>query len=314
MPGNIVEFNNVDKNFKKLRALRDVSFAIGEGEVFGFVGPNGCGKTTTIRLALGIYKPNRGLVRVFGRNPCTQAHQFGLQVGVMLEQPGMVDDLTADEYLQYFGGILRLPSSVARARSHELLKLLGLSDRAKSLLKTFSKGMRQRLSLARCLLNHPRLIVLDEPFDGLDVESRRMILDILPQVSKEQGATVFITSHNLAEIEELSHRVAIIKQGHIVAMDDMESLRRRAGSARLLVVNLAQDYPPDKIAQLAPGGEYCPQTRDLVFKIDPANGSCDDLLMRLLKSGVSVNSMRTETASLEDVYFALTKEPENTPL
>ncbi|MGA2179430.1 MAG: ABC transporter ATP-binding protein [Verrucomicrobiota bacterium] len=311
MPSNVVEFENVDKDFKKLRALRDVSFTIGEGEIFGFVGPNGCGKTTTIRLALGIYKPNRGMVRVFGRNPCTQAHQFGLQVGVMLEQPGMVDDLTADEYLEYFGGIFRLSSTDTRTISRELLKLLGLSDRAKSLLKTFSKGMRQRLSLARCLLNRPRLIVLDEPFDGLDAESRRLMLDILPQVSKKQGTTIFITSHNLAEIEELSHRVAIIKQGHIVAMDDMESLRRRAGSARLLVVNLAQDYPRDKIVQLAPSGEYRTQTHDLVLKIDPSNGNCDDLLKRLLQSGISVNSMRTEIASLEDVYFALTKEPEN---
>jgi ABC-2 type transport system ATP-binding protein len=303
----VVEFEAIEKSFKKLQALRDVSFYIQKGEIFGFIGPNGSGKTTTARLLLGFYKPTRGIVRIFGHNPATEFHRVGARVGVMLEQAGMRDSLTAYEYLEYFGGLLRIPPADLQPLARELIQLVGLSDRAHDFLKTFSKGMRQRLCLARCLLNHPRLLVLDEPFDGLDAESRRLILDILPQVSKEQGTAVFVTSHNLAEVEEISDRVAIIKQGRLLAVDKMESLKKQVVNARLLVVNLTHDCTEEEIAQLVPDAEYRRKSRDLVFNLDKINGSQDELLMRLLKSGISINSVVKESASLEDVYFALTK-------
>jgi len=303
----VVEFESVGKQFKKLKALQAVSFQIMEGEVLGFIGPNGGGKTTTARLMLGFYKPTEGIVRIFGRNPATEFHRIGPLVGAMLEQPGIHDGLTAYEYLQFYGGLFRMSSADCEARSQELLKLVGLSDRASGLLKAFSKGMRQRVSMARSLLNRPRLMILDEPFDALDFESRRIILDLLPRLSKEEGTSVFVTSHNLAEVEEISNRVAIIKQGRIVAIDKMESLRKQVGSSTLLVVSLARDYPKEKLEQLVPHAEYRRKDRTLVFQLDTVNGRQDDLLMHLLKSGISINSVDRQSASLEDVYFELTK-------
>lgn len=305
----IVHFESVDKDFKSLHALRGISFEIKQGEVLGFIGPNGCGKTTTARLILGFYRPTKGIVRVFGKNPVSDFGDIGSRVGVMLEQPGIHERLTANEYLEYFGGLLRMSRENVKPRARQLLSLVGLSDRANSYLGTFSKGMRQRVSLARCLLNHPRLVILDEPFDGLDIESRRIILDIMPVVAKEQGTSVFVTSHNLAEVEEISHRVAIIKHGTILALDDVISLKRCVPRRHVLIVNLARDYPKELIAQVASDAEYAPHTRDLIFNLDSTSGTHDELLMRLLRAGISINSVGGDSTSLEDVYFALTKTP-----
>jgi ABC-2 type transport system ATP-binding protein len=305
----IVEFKHVEKCFKSLVALQDVSFTLKPGEIFGLIGPNGSGKTTAVRLMLGFYTPTNGTVRIFGNDPSTEFHRFGPRVGIMLEQPGILEKLTAREYLEYFGALLRIPSGDLHPRVCELLQLVGLSDHANIRLGQFSKGMRQRISLSRCLLNCPQLMVLDEPFDGLDIESRRLMLDILPQVSKERQTTVFVTSHNLAEVEEISDRIAIIKQGRILAVDRMDSLRERVTKGRVLVVNLAHDYTEENISQLVPEAEYCRKTHDLMFNLDVTSLNQDELLMRLLKSGISINSVGGESASLEEVYFALTKMP-----
>jgi ABC-2 type transport system ATP-binding protein len=208
-----IEVEAVAKQIDKFWALRDVNCDLQEGETLGFIGPNVSGKTTTARLILGVLRPTRGSIRTFGADPATDYQRIGSRVGVMLEKPGILDKLTAFEYLEFFVGILGIRPMDLSPRIRELLDLVGLSDRASSYVETFSKGMQQRISLARCLLNRPRLMVLDEPFDGLDVESRRMMLDIVSGAGKEQGTAVFITSHNLAEVEEISDRVAIIKEG-----------------------------------------------------------------------------------------------------
>jgi ABC-2 type transport system ATP-binding protein len=304
----VVAFGKVSKRFKEVEALRDVSFDVMEGEILGFVGPNGCGKTTTVRLMSGFYKPTKGRVRVFGSDPARELSQIGSRLGVMLEQPGIHGYLTGREYLEYYGGIFRMPSSVIGKRCPELLRLVGLSDRADSLLRTFSKGMRQRISMARCMLNRPKLMVLDEPFDGLDVESRRVVLDLLPRVSKEEATSVFITSHNLAEIEEVSDRIAIIKQGRVIAIDKMESLRNRVINRKVVVVNLAKDYPEEEVARLFPEADYRRRERNLVFTMDGVAESHNELLRRILDAGMAVYSVSAESDSLEDIYFALTKE------
>jgi len=304
-----VEVEGVARQIDKFWALRGVSFDVEEGEIFGFIGPNGSGKTTTAMLMLGMHRPTRGSIRIFGADPATEFQRIGGRVSVMLEKPGMLDKLTAFEYLEFFGGILGIRPTDLSPRIRELLELVGLSDRARSYVETFSKGMQQRISLARCLLNRPGLMVLDEPFDGLDVESRRVMLDILPWASKEQGTAVFITSHNLAEVEEISDRVAIIKEGRILAIDRMISLRKRVTRPRRLVVNLAEDYPLERISRFARLGEYHRSARNLVFDLDAINGSKSELLMQLLESGISINSFGEESTSLEDVYFAVTRDP-----
>jgi len=303
------EFKVVTKCFKKLCALQDVEFALAPGEIFGFIGPNGAGKTTTVRLMLGFYAPTHGTVRILGCDPVTEFHRLGGQVGIMLEQPGILQRLTAREYLEYFGALVGFSRGDMRLRAAELLEMVQLPDRADSRLAEFSKGMRQRISLARCLLSRPRLIILDEPFDGLDIETRCLIRDTLPQVCENQGTAVFITSHNLPEIEEISDTVAIIKQGHILAVDRTDALKSRVANPNILIVSLSGDYDEEKLTKLVPDANYRRRTRDLVLNLNDSRVSRDEFLMQLLRAGISVRSVCQKTPSLEDVYFALTKAP-----
>lgn len=302
-----VEFQNVEKTFKKDSVLQSVTFQVMQGEILGLVGPNGCGKTTAVRLMLGFYRATKGTIRVFGCDPFSAFHRVGPRVGVMLELPGLGEELSVNEYLGYFGALFHMTLSDIRTRTKEVLELVGLSDRRNALVNTFSMGMRQRLSLARCLLPRPQMIVLDEPFIAIDLESRNLMLDALSHISRNDGASVFLASQNLREVETISNRVAVIKQGRVIAVDSIAQLRERVAEKRLLVVNLAQNYPRHKLEQFAQCGEYCSATRSLTFDIGDC-GNCDTLLAELLKSGFSIHSVIRTSATLENAYFALTKE------
>jgi len=306
----IVVFDSVRKGFSKIQALRDASFEMRRAEILGFIGPNGSGKTTAVRLMLGIYAPTQGVVRVSGRNPVNDWSTLGPQIGVSLERPGLADYLTPLEYLEYFGGLFQMRPSVVKQRCEELLESFGLADRATSLLATFSKGMRQRISVARCMLNRPRLMILDEPFDGLDVESRRMILDSLSRLSAEEGTSVFVTSHNLGDVEEISDRVAVIRQGRVLAIGSMEALRDLVRKRRMLVVGLGKRYLREEIAHWMPDAEYDESNNKLLFDLDGCEGKQNQLLMRVLQAGISVESANAEVPTLEDVYLALTGNTE----
>ncbi len=311
----VAEFASVWKRFKHIEALRGISFEVHPGEVLSFIGPNGSGKTTTIRHLLGFYRPNMGAVRVFGRNPLTEFSEIGSRLGIMLEQPGLCDNLTASEYLDFYAGLFGICSSVFRQRSRELLELAGLSDRSNSRIGGFSKGMRQRLSLARCLINQPRFLLLDEPFDGIDVETRRYILDLLPRLAHEGGAAVFVTSHNLPEVDRISDRIAIINRGQIVALDRPDSLRHQATGKKCLVITI-RNGPIGKYLDLmreTSGVGYDANTRQLRMETAEVDLDLDGVLRQLLALEISVSSIREERSTLEDVYFSLTQGCEGLP-
>lgn len=306
MSTTLVEFHDVWKKFGQVDALRGITFELKAGEVFGFIGPNGSGKTTTIRTLLGFYQPHKGAVRVFGRDPASQFAEIGPSVSVMLEQPGLYDHLTAAEYLEFYAGVFGVPPSQFADRGRELLRLVGLEDRAGHLLGTFSKGMRQRVSLARCLINQARLLVLDEPFDGIDVETRRHILDLLPSLARNDGATIFVTSHNLPEVEQISDRIAVVKKGRIVGLDRPEVLRRQLARKNVLVIKLGGALHNGDINKVLPQCTYDSNRLELRIELGQAELTPDQVLKKLVDRGISVAAMTEEVSTLEDVYFALT--------
>ncbi len=306
MSTTVVEFNDVWKKFGHVDALRGITFGVEAGEVFGFIGPNGSGKTTTIRTLLGFYRPHQGTVRVLGRDPLKQFGEIGRSVGVMLEQPGLYDHLTATEYLEFYAGLFGVSPSRFGGRAGELLRLVGLEDRAGDLLGTFSKGMRQRISLARCLVNQARLLVLDEPFDGIDVETRRHILDLLPSLARNDGASIFVTSHNLPEVEQISDRIAVVSKGRIVGLDRPEVLRRQLDRKNVLVIKLGGALNNGDLKKVLPRYTYDSDRLELRIELDRTELTRDQVLKHLVDRGVSVAAMTEEVSTLEDVYFALT--------
>jgi len=308
MSDDFVDLQSVRKSFGHTHALRDLSVSVRPGEVFAFIGPNGCGKTTTLRLLLGFYRADGGSVRVLGHDPRRAFHEIGPRVGVMLEQPGVCQHLTAVEYLEYYAGLYGMRPRPACARARAVLEQVKLSTRGNELLKGFSKGMRQRVSLARCLLSRPNLLLLDEPFDGVDVEARRDMLELLPTLVHDGQTSVFVTSHNLPEVERVSDRVAVVNHGRVVGLGSPEALRRQARNEQRLVITLAGAVSRRDVSRIVPGADYDEARRELHLATG-ANGTQRDAVLRsLLENGLSVAAVQEQTASLEEAYFMLTRQ------
>jgi len=304
MTDKIVQFSEVKYRYGPITALRGISFSLEAGEIFGFIGPNGCGKTTTIRIMLGLYRPYNGSVEVFNKNPLLNLSQIGPKIGMMLEQPGLFSFLTAKEYLNVYSGIYRMCSAVSKLHIDEALSVVGLENYQDRRTNTFSKGMKQRLSLARCLLNHPELIILDEPFDGIDAETRRKILQLLPMVSRTRGTTVFITSHNLREIELICDRIAIVKNGSILALDRRETLCNQ-DSKRFVLIEV-EPGQNDMISNMIPPGSEFNDSQNLI-RIEIADDESRNVeIKRILDKGIRIKSINEHKTSLEDIYFSMT--------
>lgn len=219
--GSAVDIDSVSRSFGSVKAVDGLSLVLAPGEIVGFLGTNGAGKTTTIKMTLGLLAPTSGTVKVLGgdpSDPCVRAH-----IGYMPEVATYYPYLDARELLSFYGGICGLDAKTVRRRTDELLDAVGLADAAKRPLKTYSKGMLQRAGIAQALLNDPDLLVLDEPFTGLDplarIHFRELLLDL-----KRRGKTVFFSSHELGETELLCDRVAIMKKGHCVYQGPVRDL------------------------------------------------------------------------------------------
>lgn len=207
---NIIELENVSRFFKGVEAVKNISFTLKAGETVGFLGTNGAGKTTTIKMLLGLLRPSSGTVRLFGSDPALPDTRR--RIGYMPETATYYPYLNAYELLAFYGGLSGLDAATIRRSSAELLEEVGLADAAKRPLKTYSKGMLQRAGIAQALLADPDLLILDEPFTGLDPLARIRFRELLGRLRKA-GKTIFFSSHELGETELLCDRVAIMKNG-----------------------------------------------------------------------------------------------------
>ena len=231
----------LSKSFGELRAVDRISFNVRRGEIFGFLGPNGAGKTTTVRMLTGIIKPDTGRATVLGYDVVKGALRVKERIGVLPEVANPYPDLSAWRNVMLAASLYGIPRKEAEQRAKVLLKEFGIYERRESKVKTFSKGMKQRLMLCIALVSGPELLFLDEPTSGLDVQSARMIRQKILELQKE-GKTVFLTSHNMQEVDMLCDRIGIINRGKIVTVDTPENLRRKIGGT--LVVEVSFDKPP----------------------------------------------------------------------
>ncbi len=207
----IIEVNNLSKQFKEVKAVDGLSFTVEAGDVYGFLGQNGAGKSTTIRMLLTLIKPTTGDIHIFGKNLSTHRHEILKEVGAVIEKPDLYKFLTAYDNLAIFAKLSGMKPT--RALLLDQLKLVGLEERAFSKVKTFSQGMKQRLGIAVALVHNPRLILLDEPTNGLDPQGIADMRKLILQLSREMGKTVLVSSHLLNEIELIANRMIIIHKG-----------------------------------------------------------------------------------------------------
>ena len=226
-----VEARGVEKRYGSLVAVADLSFEAAEGEILGVLGPNGAGKTTAIRVLTTILAPTRGTFAVAGV-PHTRAAEIRRRIGVLPESAGYPEHQTGEEYLRYHARLYGRSRAGARAVAAVLLDEVGLADRARSLISTYSRGMRQRLGIARALVNEPQVVFLDEPTLGLDPAGQRQMLAVVRRIAQERGATVLLSTHLLAEVEETCSRVLILNRGRAVALGTVAEVAARAAAPR----------------------------------------------------------------------------------
>lgn len=230
---SIIEVKNLTKKFGEFTAVDAVSFDVARGETFAFLGPNGAGKTTTIKMLTTILHPTSGDVSINGHDPHANPDGARRSFGIVFQDPSVDDELTAYENLEYHGVLYGMPKNLRRARIGQLLKFVELWDRKGDLIKTFSGGMRRRLEIARGLLHHPKILFLDEPTLGLDPQTRNHIWSYIKNLNKEEGITVFVTTHYMEEADRVANHVAIIDHGKIVAQGSSADLKKKTNSGTL---------------------------------------------------------------------------------
>jgi ABC-2 type transport system ATP-binding protein len=228
-----VQTERLTREFAGVRAVDGIDLAVPAGSFYGFLGPNGAGKSTTIKCLTGLLRPTSGRVRILGLDPLVEAVVVKRRIGVMPEDLALFERLTAEETLSFVAQVHGLDDTTAASRSNDLLDLMDLQNASNTLVTDFSHGMRKKLSLAVALLPAPRLLFLDEPFEGIDAVASRQIKDLL-QSFVGRGGTIFLTSHILEIVERLSTHIGVIARGRLVAQGPIDDLRRSADGGRTL--------------------------------------------------------------------------------
>jgi ABC-2 type transport system ATP-binding protein len=312
-----IEARAIAKQYGTLVAVEDLTFSVDAGEVLGVLGPNGAGKTTAIRVLTTILGPTRGTFTVAGI-PHTRPAEIRRRVGVLPESAGYPDRQTGDEYLRYHARLFGQSRASSRALARRLLEEVGLSERARSLIASYSRGMRQRLGIARALVNDPEVVFLDEPTLGLDPAGQRQILGNVRRIASERGAAVLLCSHLLAEVEENCSRVLILNRGHVVAEGTVAEIVSRAAAPRSGRLQVAPEHA-DRAALALSAAVGVDQVERLngrpgwltvVFSTTgekTADSSLNDAVRALLDSDVELRSFELEGARLSDAFLAMTE-------
>ncbi|MDD4127778.1 MAG: ABC transporter ATP-binding protein [Methanomicrobium sp.] len=300
-----VKAENLKKSFGSVKAVDDVSIRISKGEIFGFLGPNGAGKTTTIRMLTGVLIPDFGTVSIFGTDIHKNPLSAKLKLGVIPENGTVYSDLTAFQNVVLTAKFYGMDKKAREERAEEILDSLGLSDWKNKIVRSFSKGMRQRVSIAAAIVHSPELLILDEPTTGLDVYSRRLVIDTVRRMNIE-GSTILLTTHNIEEANALCSNISIINRGRIVATESPEKLKKTFDTSRFVEVSFDRVVGKDLFS--APGIIRAEPWGDKwrVFSDDP------DIAVRYLSSVAELEhlkfvSIATSNPTLEEAFVKLTE-------
>jgi ABC-2 type transport system ATP-binding protein len=296
-----IQVQGLAKRFGARTAVEGLTFDVRPGEVFGLLGPNGAGKTTTVRMLTGLLQPSEGEASVWGYSVRTQGEALRRSVGLLTEQPGLYDRLTARENLRFFIKLHELDEAVVWPRTRAYLERFGLAGREDEPCGSFSKGMRQKLAIVRTLVHDPKVIFLDEPTSGLDPESARAVRDAVAELATE-GRTIVLCSHNLAEVERLCSRVAIV-QGRLLALAPLGELRRSGQALDLRVEGDAERFLPALAALPFAPNVLHEGGRLKVMLTDDAQAP--DVVACLVGAGARVHSVVPSHRPLEEVYLEL---------
>ncbi|KPL80124.1 ABC transporter [Ornatilinea apprima] len=308
MSTNAILTRSLSRSFGAVQALSQVSFEVPQSIVFGYLGPNGSGKTTTIRLLLGLLEPDAGEAEVLGYNTRTQAQEIRENCGALLEHTGLYERMSAMENLDFYARVWHLPAAERAQRIQSLLGDLGLWERRDEKVGGWSRGMKQKLAVARALLHRPRLLFLDEPTAGLDPVAAAALREDLAALVEQQGVTVFLTTHNLSEAERLCARVAVIDRGRLLAVGSPDELRSRQGGQRLEIHGRGiNDEVIDSLRQRPEVARAARENQHLLVDLNE-NSESAAIVSYLVQAGVEIEEVRKGKASLEEAFLTLLED------
>ncbi|MCE1252038.1 MAG: ABC transporter ATP-binding protein [Anaerolineae bacterium] len=304
----VLQINHLTHCFGEHQVINDLSFQVNQGEVFGLLGPNGAGKTTSIRLINGLYPPRSGNIRVLGLDPVKEGHLIRRLTGVLTENPALYERLSARQNLHFFGEMHDMPAVLLRQRIDEMLSFFELDTRSTEPVSSYSKGMKQRLALARALLTRPPLLFLDEPTSGLDPEAARQVQDIIENVCRQNGQTVILCTHHLFEAERLCNRVAIINQGRLLACGSLNELYSLSDKGLHVEINLWKSDIESAQKVLLPLLSMTQMTVKSSSQLDITVARPEQIpqiISALSAANIQIYSVIPLQPSLEKVYFDL---------
>ena len=306
---SILEVQNLVKQYGDFTAVNGITFNIEDGEIFSLLGPNGAGKTTTISMLSTLYTPTSGDATIGGHSVMIDPMGVRNMIGVVPQELALYEDLTARENLIFWGQMYNLSGKALTKRVDEVLEQIGLTDKAKNRVKTYSGGMKRRVNIGVGLLHKPRLLFMDEPTVGIDPQSRRAILDAVKDLNK-QGMTILYTTHYMEEAEELSNRVGIIDHGEMIALGTQKELTQQVGESETLILHLEEGADAAALAKSfngikgitkADASEHdvtiiCPDAKDILAAV----------VSKANEQGIKIRSIDIREPNLEAVFLHLT--------
>ena len=301
----ILSVKNISKRYGGRIAIENICFNVFRGEVLALLGPNGAGKTTVLRIVSGIARPDNGYVRINGLDPSDPRARS--LIGYCPQEPVVYDDLTGLENMLFYAGLYGLSGSEAKRRCMDLLEFVGLSDYASRLVKTYSGGMRRRLSFAIALIGDPMLLILDEPTTGMDPQARREIWAKILGIVKE-GRAVIVATHYMEEAEQLANRVIIMDRGRIIAEGVPEELKTRYGPRAVILLKILDRHAEalDALRGIVSEGEILEEDGEIKIHVDDPDEAMPRIVSRLLQEGIKLEMLRVIRPTLEDVFLRLT--------
>jgi len=305
----MIEAIGLTKHFKALTAVHDLSFTVGDGEVFGILGPNGAGKTTSVRMLAGLIGPSGGSARINGLELGRDSQRIRATTGVLTEAPGLHDKLTARQNLGYYGRLYGLRGGELRRAVDRYLGIVGMLDSGDRRVGGFSKGMRQKVAIARALLHEPEVVYLDEPTSALDPSAAKMVRDFVATL-RDAGRSIVVCTHNLDEAERLCDRIGIMR-GTLLLVDTPANLRRQGQSASVRIDLVGARGPSsflDMLAELpfVDGAQIVDGS--LLVEVRDPRGDNPELVGALVNAGARIVGVAEEVATLEQVYLNLVGE------
>jgi len=305
----ILQLNQLIRQFGEAWAVKGISFEIGEGEIFSLLGPNGAGKTTTISMLSTLLTPTKGDATIGGYSITKRPNEVRKIIGIVPQEIALYDELTAQENLNFWGQLYGLSGSQLKTRVSEALEHIGLADKAKQRVSTFSGGMKRRVNIAAGLLHRPRVLFMDEPTVGVDPQSRRAILDMVKNLNK-QGMTVLYTTHYMEEAEELSNRIGIMDHGELIAIGTRNELIRQIEQSEILQLQFGEDVNTTPIAQAIRQMKDVKRVdttdRAILVMVPNAAVMIAPVVAKVSETGARIKALEVKEPNLEAVFLNLT--------